>query len=407
MTATQNGSVVIVGAGLAAANTAEALRDGSYAGPVTIVGEESVGPYERPPLSKDFLLGNAELDDSLVHDDAWYSDHDIAVRTGTRVTSIDRDAKTVSLDDGSSIGYDTLVLATGARSRTIPLPGIDLKGVHYLRTREDSAALKDAFQKGTKVGIVGGGWIGLELAAAARAAGCDVVVLARESQPLENVLGAQLGEYFAKLHRANGVDLRLGVSTSDILGTDGAVSGIRTDQGDVPADLVIVAVGAVPNVELAKDAGIDVDNGVLTDEHLRTNDPDVLAIGDIANASNTTLGDRLRVEHWDNAIRQGKLAAQTILGQDAAYDWLPYFFTDQFDLGMEYVGRNRPDDDVVVRGDQDKGEFIVFWTRAGKVTAAMNVNVWDVNDQLRAIVGKDVAADRLADESVPLGDLAG
>jgi len=309
----------------------------------------------------------------------------------------------VRLASGTLLEYGDLVLATGARPRMVDLPGIDLPGVFTLRRIEDSEALRAAFTAETKVVVIGAGWIGLEVAAAARKAGASVTVLEYGPVPLRATLGERLGRHFAALHERNGVRLLTGVSVSAIEG-DTHVTGVRAGDEVFPADLVVVGVGAVPNVELAAAAGLAVDNGVLVDDQLRASDH-IYAIGDVANAENAALGVRLRVEHWDNAIRQGQLAGRVLLGEDAHYDWLPYFFTDQYDLGMEYVGRGSADDEVVVRGDQDGGEFLVFWLRDGVVSAAMNVNIWDVNDDLRALVGRRIDPVRLADPGVALGDL--
>jgi 3-phenylpropionate/trans-cinnamate dioxygenase ferredoxin reductase subunit len=297
------------------------------------------------------------------------------------------------------------VLATGARPRILDLPGADLTGVQTLRRKADSEALRAAFTPGRRLVILGAGWIGLEVAASARQAGCEVTVLEAAPVPLARVLGERLGRHFGDLHLQHGVDLRTNVRVLGIEGDGGRVSGVRTDAGVVGADLVLVAVGVTPNTELAQVAGLEVENGVVVDAQLRSSDPAVLAAGDVANAAHAVLGGRLRVEHWDNAIRQGRLAALSVLGRDDRYDWQPYFYTDQYDLGMEYVGHADPDDDVVLRGDPEGGEFLAFWTRQGRVTAAMNVNVWDVNDQLRALVGRPLTAERLRDEAVALTDL--
>jgi 3-phenylpropionate/trans-cinnamate dioxygenase ferredoxin reductase subunit len=396
---------VVVGAGLASANVVQTLREDGYDRPVTLVGNEGERPYERPPLSKSYLQGSTEAAEAYVHDEQWYADHDVDLRLDDAAVSLDRQGAAVVLASGERLPYAHAVLATGARPRVPGLPGADLDGVRYLRTLRDSTALRDRLGQDGRWVVVGGGWIGLEVAAAARQAGRDVTVLEQAQLPLLGVLGEAVGRHFADLHRSHGVDLRTGVSVTGIEGSGGTVTGVRTDEGTIAADLVLVAVGVVPNADLATAAGLAVDNGVLVDQRLRTEDPAVLAAGDLANAVNTSLGDRLRVEHWDNAIRQGRLAARSVLGREDAYDWQPYFYTDQFDLGMEYVGRNGRDDEVVVRGDQDRGEFIAFWTADGVVTAAMNVNIWDVNDDLRAVVGRSVPAERLRDPDVALGEL--
>lgn len=403
--------IVVVGAGLAAASLARAYREGGGTAPETLVGLEPELPYERPGLSKEVLKGDKEEASVYFRDQAWYDDNHVDLRLGRRVVAIDRDAHEVELDDGARLPYRKLVLATGAQPRTLALPGADLPQVLTLRTLPDNRRLKAALGDGTRWVILGAGWIGLEVAAAAAQAGSTVTVLEAADVPLGRILGDRMGEHFAALHRAHGVDLRTGVRVEAIEGEGGAVTGVRVDGAVIPAEVVLVAVGAAPSVELAEQAGLEVDNGVVVDDHLTTSDPDVLAIGDVANAANTALGGRLRVEHWDNAKRQGKLAGQVLLAAERgeplpAYDWQPYFYTDQYDLGMEYVGRGSSDDEVVVRGDEGSGEFVAFWLRDGVVSAAMNVNVWDVNDTLRELVGRRIPAERLADDHLPLAQLA-
>jgi 3-phenylpropionate/trans-cinnamate dioxygenase ferredoxin reductase subunit len=398
---TETGTV-LVGAGLAAAHTIETLRERGYTEPITLIGDEAELPYERPALSKSYLQGKSgELQ---VHDSRWYAEHGVDVRTGTSAVGIDRDARLVRLDRAGPVPYRHLVLATGARPRTLGLPGADLPGVHTLRTRADSDRLRDALARDERWVIVGAGWIGLEVAAEARGAGRDVTVLEYAPLPLRRVLGDRLGRYFLQLHLGNGVDLRTGASVSGIEDTPAGLA-VRVGDEVLDADAVVLAVGVSPNTELAAEAGLAVDGGVVVDEHLRTSDPHILAAGDVAAAHNTRLGRRLRVEHWDNAIRAGRLAASTILGAGAEYDWHPYFFTDQYELGMEYVGHSHPDDQVVIRGSLLSGEFLAFWLGDGRVSAAMNVNLWDVNDDLRRLVGREIPPDRLTDPNIPLSDL--
>lgn len=403
---TTDRTIVVVGAGLAAAHVVATLRDGGYAGPLTVVGDEGELPYERPPLSKEVLTGTKPASSAFVHDADWYRQHEVALHLDDAARAIDREQRRVTLASGSTLDYTDLVLATGASARRLPVDGVDLDGVHVLRTMADSVALREAFTSARQLVVVGAGWIGLEAAAAARQAGVQVTVLEYADVPLQAAMGPTLGTHFQQLHEDHGVTLVTGVPVESIEGSEGHVTGVRAGGTLHPADLVVIGVGASPNTRLAEAAGLEVDDGVLVDEHLRTSDPQVLAVGDVANARSSVTGERLRVEHWDNAIRQGKLAARVLLGEDAAYDWAPYFFTDQYDLGMEYVGHGGADDEVVIRGDRASGEFIAFWVREGMVTAAMNVNVWDVNDDLRALVGAQVDPTRLADTGVPLADLA-
>jgi len=403
---------VIVGASLAGAKAAETLRAEGFDGPVVLIGEESDRPYERPPLSKDYLLGKAERETLYVHPQEWYAEHDVDLRLGVAVTAIDRAAHEVSLADGTAAGYAKLLLATGSSPRRLSLPGADLDGVLYLRSAGDSDRIRTGFQGASRVAVIGAGWIGLETAAAARAAGAEVTVLEMADLPLLRVLGHQVAQVFADLHRDNGVDLRCGVQISEITGRGDVAAGLRLADGShVEADVVIVGVGITPNVQLASAAGLEVDNGIWVDAQLRSSDPDIFAAGDVANAFHPLLGKHVRVEHWANALNQPQAAAKAMLGQDVAYDLVPYFFTDQYDLGMEYAGYVEPDgyDEVVFRGDAGRREFIAFWLGGGRVLAGMNVNVWDVNEAIQALVraGRPVDSAALSDPETPLESLVG
>ena len=394
-------AIVIVGGGHAGGKAAIALRAEGHTGPITIVGEENHPPYERPPLSKEYLQGESEADAMLLEPADWYDKHDVTLLQGVTATGIDPGAKRVRLDNGDPLTYDLLLLATGATPRRLDIPGAEL--ALTLRRVEDSDALREAYDRSGSVVIIGGGWIGLETAAAARKAGLDTTVLEFAELPLQNVLGDELGTYFADLHRRNGVDLRTSTAAEAISGTGPYV--VRSGNQDIEADLVVMGVGAAPNTGLAEAAGLAVGNGITVDESFRTSDPAIYAIGDVANARNTALGTQLRVEHWDNAIRQGEAVAKVMLGQPVTYDWQPYFYTDQFDLGMEYVGRGSSSNDVVIRGDKEDGEFIAFWLDGDKVTAGMNVNIWDVTEDIRALIGSSVDRARLADPDVPLNEV--
>ena len=384
---TEPRTVAVVGAGLAGGKAVEALRAEGFGGRIVLFGDEPHHPYERPPLSKGYLQGNDERDTVFVHPESWYGEHDVDLRLGAAVTGLDRHAHELMTDDGQPVHYDRLLLATGASPRHLRLPGADLPGVHYLRTLDDSDALRAAFRPGANVVVIGGGWIGLETAAAARTAGATVTVLESAELPLLRVLGPQMAQVFAGLHRENGVDLRLGVTVAALRGEGSAVTGVELGDGAViDADAVVVGVGVTPNVDLARQAGLEVDDGVLVNASLRTSDAHVFAAGDVATAEHPVLGRRIRVEHWANALHQPEVAARSILGRDAVYDRLPYFFTDQYDLGMEYVGYASADDDVVVRGDLEGREFVALWVRDGRVVAGMNVNVWDVTDRIRDLI---------------------
>ena len=400
---------VVVGAGLTGAKAVEALRDNGFSERIVLVGAEADLPYERPPLSKGYLLGTEDRAAFQVHDEQWYADHAVDLLLGQRVTSVDRAAHEVELDGGDRIGYTKLLLATGASARRLPLPGADLDNVHHLRRVEDSTRLRAAIRAGGRVVVVGGGWIGLETAAAARQYGCAVTVVEPQPTPLHAVLGARMGDVFAELHRQHGVDLRLGQGVTGLRGT-GRVSAVVTDDGsEIPADTVIVGIGARPDTELAERAGLAVDNGIVVDASLRTEDPDIYAAGDVANAFHPAYGRWIRVEHWANALHGGPAAARSMLGHPVVYDRLPYFFTDQYDLGMEFSGWFAPGgyDTLVTRGDLDARAFQAFWLADHRVVAGMHVNLWDEGiAPIEALIRgrRPVDPDRLADPAIPLAD---
>ncbi|HLM06808.1 MAG TPA: FAD-dependent oxidoreductase [Blastococcus sp.] len=403
---------VIVGAGLAGAKAVETLRAEGFGGAVVLVGDDPELPYERPPLSKGYLQGKAERASAYVHEAGWYRDHDVTLRTGVRATKLDVGGHLLHLDTGEQLPWSKLLLATGSSARRLPIPGGDLVGVRYLRTFADSDALHEALVRGEQwVVVVGGGWIGLEVTAAARGFGNEVTVVEPQPTPLHAVLGPEMGEVFARLHREHGVDVRTGIGVQSFRGSGGSVDAVVLSDGtEVPADLVVVGVGAAPNVALAEEAGLGVDNGVLVDAALRSSHPDVFAAGDVANAFHPLYSRNVRVEHWANALNQGPAAARSMLGQDVSYDRVPYFYTDQYDLGMEYSGLGAAESRVVTRGKPESGEFIAFWLdAAGRVEAAMNVNVWDVTGPLQDLIrsGQVVPEERLADPDVPLEELAG
>jgi 3-phenylpropionate/trans-cinnamate dioxygenase ferredoxin reductase component len=406
-----NAAYVIVGASLAGAKAAETLREEGFGGPIVLIGEETERPYERPPLSKDYLLGKAERETIYVHPPGWYAEHDVDLRVGTRVTGIDPAAHEVRLGDGSRIGYAKLLLATGSSPRRLPVPGADSGGVLYLRRVADSDRIRATFQAASRVAVIGAGWIGLEAAAAARTAGVEVTILETAELPLLRVLGREVAQVFADLHRDHGVDLRFGVQVAEITASGGQADGVRLADGShIPAEAVVVGIGITPNTQLGEAAGLELGNGIVTDARLRTSDPDIYATGDVANAYHPLLGRHIRVEHWANALRQPQAAARAMLGQDAVYDLVPYFYTDQYDLGMEYAGYVEPGgyDQVIFRGDVPGREFIAFWLGGGRVLAGMNVNIWDVNDTIQAIVrgGRTVEGGRLTDPNVPLEEFA-
>ncbi|PWU56967.1 FAD-dependent oxidoreductase [Micromonospora globispora] len=408
---------VIVGAGLAGAKAAQTLREEGFDGRVILLGAEPERPYERPPLSKGLLLGTTSRPDVYVHAAGWYEANDVELRTGTRVTGIDRDVQQVVLDGGERLGYDGLLLATGSTPRRLDVPGADLDGVWYLRTLADSDRIAEALTDQAHLVVIGAGWIGLEIAAAARQHGATVTVVETADLPLQRVLGDEVARVFADLHRGHVVTFHFGAGVRQLRGSGRVSSVLLTDGTELAADAVVVGVGILPDVQLAEAAGLKVDNGIVTDARLRTSDPRIYAAGDVANAYHPLVGRHIRVEHWANALNGGPAAARSMLGQQVEYARLPYFFSDQYDLGMEYSGWVAPDgcDRVVFRGDPAvpdgrAPEFMAFWVSDRRVLAGMNANVWDVTDQIQALVraghgGRAVDLDRLADPGVPLGDL--
>jgi NADPH-dependent 2,4-dienoyl-CoA reductase/sulfur reductase-like enzyme len=399
---------VIAGASLAGAKAAETLRDEGFDGEIVLVGSEQELPYERPPLSKGYLLGNDSRDSAFVHTADWYAEKNVDLRSGVTVTAIDRDqaAVTVSGPAGTELlHYDKLLLTTGASPRRLDFAGSDREEVLYLRTISDSDRLRRAFQPGTRVVVAGAGWIGLETTAAARTADCPVTVLEPQSTALYAQVGPELGDVFASLHRTHGVEFRFGEHAVEF--RPGMV--ITSAGAEVPADIVVVGIGAAPNDGLAASAGLEVSNGVLTDEALRTSDQNIFAAGDVANSFHPLLGHRVRVEHWANALNGGPAAAKSMLGQPVVYDPVPYFFSDQYDLGMECAGLPLPGsyDQIVYRGDPATGEFIAFWLSSGAVVAGMNVNVWDVSDDIQSLIRsrRPIDPSRLTDPEIPIPDL--
>ena len=398
---------VIVGAGMAGAKAAEALRQEGYDGRLILIGAETELPYERPPLSKGYLRGESEREKTHVLPEDFYADNDVELRLGTSVSELHREPGEVVLEDGEKVGFDRALLATGARPRRMQLDGAELPGVHYLRDLDDSDAIAARLEEGRRAVVIGAGWIGAEVAASARQKGVEVTLVEHAQVPLERVLGREVGQIYADIHRQHGVEL---VTGQGVDGFEGAtqLEAVRLADGRrIECDLAVVGIGVTPRIELAASAGLETDNGVLVDERLETSAPGIFAAGDIANAWHPHYLRRLRVEHWANALNQPHTAALGMLGKHTSYDRLPYFFSDQYEVGMEYTGYATDWDDVVLRGDVDAREFIAFWLKGGRVLAGMNVGVWDVTDPIKALIRSRDVVDRhaLADRDVPLEQL--
>ena len=399
---------VIIGAGMAGAKTVEALRAHGHDGRVVLIGAEDELPYERPPLSKGYLRGETEREAAQVLPESFYADNDVELRLGTTVSSIELEPRRVMLEGAEEIGFDRALIATGAEPRRLQVDGAELPGIHYLRSLDDSDTLRDHLSKGKRLAVVGAGWIGAEVAASARQLGLEVTLVEHAEVPLERVLGREVGQIYADVHHDQGVELVSGHGVSGFAG-DGKLEAVLLDDGRrVECDLAVVGVGVVPRVELADAAGLEIDDGIVVNEHLETSAPGVFAAGDVANAFHPFFGRQLRVEHWANALNQPDVVAQGMLGKDASYERLPYFFSDQYEVGMEYTGYATDWDQVVLRGDVDAREFIAFWLKDGRVLAGMNVGVWDVTDPIKELIESRQVVDpaALADIGVTITELA-
>jgi 3-phenylpropionate/trans-cinnamate dioxygenase ferredoxin reductase component len=398
---------VIVGASLAGAKAAEELRERGFDGSVVLVSAEAELPYERPPLSKDHLRGELGREKAYVHSADFYAEQEIELIAGHTAMDLDVGARRVVLDDGRSLSFDKLLLTTGAEPRRIRVPGADLEDIYYLRTLADSEALRDRIARGGKLAVVGAGWIGSEVAASARQNGAEVTLIDPLPLPNERIFGSEIGAFYRNVHAHHGVELALGEGVEGFEG-HGRVSAVRTSSGrTIDCDFAVVGIGVTPRVELARHAGLELDNGIVVDETLRAAAANIYAAGDVANAWHPFFGRRIRVEHWANALNQGPAAARSMLDEPVSYDRIPYFFSDQYDVGMEYSGFATEWDQVVFRGDRDGGEFVAFWLRENHVLAGMNVNVWDVNEHVQALIRSREAVDpsALGDADIPLDAL--
>lgn len=404
-------TVLVIGGGLAGARTVEALRGLGHDGRLVLVGDEDELPYERPPLSKEYLHGRTAFDAAVVHPERWYDDHRVELRTGSHVRSLDAAAHLATLDDGSTLRFDAAVLATGASPRPLAVPGGE--AALTLRTRADSDRLRSVLSDSPRVVIVGSGWIGLEVAAAAVAAGCTVTVVERGALPVEHAVGSELGGLFASLHRDHGVTFLVRREVEEVVldGEEGVAAVRLSDGRTLEADVVVAGIGVEPRQSLAAGAGLTVTEGVVVDEHLRSSHPDVYAVGDVALAYHPFVGRHVRVEHWANAEHQPAVAAASALGMDRRYERLPYFFSDQYEMSMELTGFLEPGgyDDLVLRGDVPGLTFCAFWLQHGRVVAGLASGVQGAMPQIERLVRSrvEVRPDELRDTGTALADIAG
>lgn len=402
---------IIIGGGLAGATAARTLRDEGFAGAVEIISEEPHIPYLRPPLAKEFLKGEDEVEKVFVKPRSWYDENTVTLTLDTQVTGIDVDEKSLTLSDGSTRSWTKILIATGASPIHLNLEHGDANGVHYLRTLDDSESLRDSLKAGDKkVAIIGSGWIGLEVAAAARGYGNEVTVISAADIPLHRALGETLGKLFEKMHEDHGVVFQNSRSVEGFTAENGSVTGVVTDKGTVDADIVVVGVGARPNIALAEAAGIEILNkAIKTDERLQTSVADIYAVGDAVTSYHPFVKDYVHSEHWANALKGGKAAAKSMLGQDSVYEEVPYFYSDQFDINMEYGGFGSLTEgaEVLFRGDVGSYKFIAFWVKDNHVVAGMNSNIWKVNKKIRDLITseKEVDVQRLQDPEVPIDKL--
>jgi 3-phenylpropionate/trans-cinnamate dioxygenase ferredoxin reductase subunit len=395
--------IVIVGAGQSAGVAAIGLREQGYSGAITVVGEERSAPYQRPPLSKNFLAGQMSAEQLLLKPEKFYAEKSIELRLGTRVEAIERDAMRVRLAGGETLAYTQLLLATGSRPRKLAVPGADRAGVHYLRTLADVEAIRADMAPGRRAVVIGAGYIGLEAAAVAVKAGMQVTVLEAAERILGRVAGPVVAEFFAATHRAQGAEIRCGVHVEALEGSP-RVNAVVCSDGPVAADLVIVGVGIEPNVELASAAGLACDNGIVVDEFTRTQDPNIHASGDCTNHPNALLGARLRLESVQNAIDQARAAASNLCGKARAYAELPWFWSNQYDLRLQIAGLSQGHDETLLRGSPSAGPFSVMYLRGGRLIAVDTVNAPRDHLAFRKLLaaGGEVDAQRLADPAVAI-----
>ena len=393
--------VVIIGAGHAAGQAAASLRQAKYAGDITIVGDEAHIPYQRPPLSKAYLKGDQSADKVYLRAESFYADRNIAMKLSTRATAIDTTAKTVALSTDETLHYDHLLISTGSRPRKLSIDGSDLPGIHYLRTMDDVDGLRDGMQADANLVIVGGGYIGLEVAAVGRELGLNVHVLEMEERILQRVTTPEMSAYYHQLHEGRGVNIHTNTAVTGFAG-DGKVQEVLCGDKRYPADIVIVGIGIIPNTELAEAAGIVCDNGIVVDDHCCTSDPHVYAAGDCTNHPNPLLDRRLRLESVPNAMDQARVSTANMLGDDKTYAAIPWFWSDQYELKLQMVGFSADGDAQVLRGDMASNQFAIFYLKDGKVVAADAVNSPKEFMLCKQLVGKSADPAMLADPEADL-----
>jgi 3-phenylpropionate/trans-cinnamate dioxygenase ferredoxin reductase subunit len=398
---------ILLGGGLASATAASTLRAEGFDGRVIIVGDENHPPYSRPPLSKDVLRGEKSPEKTWLRQPAWYASKDIELQLGVRAVAIDPRAHWVELASGARLAYDKLLIATGGSPRTLDIAGGELPGVFYLRRLDDALALREHLSPGAQVIVIGAGFIGAEVAASARTLGCEVTMLEIAEIPLGRALGPTIGQIYADLHREHGVELYTRVGVERIEG-HGHVQRVVTTDGRVhEASVVVIGVGMLPDVDLARRSGFATGNGIIVDEYCQTSVDDVFAAGDIAHHPNHFLGRRIRVEHWQNAQHQGSAAARNMLGQQKPFREVPWVWSDQYEHNLQIVGLPGPTERVVVRGDTTTRNFSAFFVRDGRVAAALAVNRSEDVRVARLIIqhGTEVTAEHLADVDTALSGL--
>lgn len=398
---TENQTCIVIGASHAGASLATAVRKEGWEGKILVIGDENVPPYHRPPLSKALLNGEKTADQIDIFKPTVYEKANIEFKLGVKVESIDRDAKSLTLNTGETLHYDKLALCTGARVRELPIPGANLKGIHYLRTLADAQAIQKEVKAGNKAVIVGGGYIGLETAASLRKLGMEVTVLEMMNRVLERVTAPELSEYYTQLHEGHGVKIYTEAQAVEFKGEDHVQQVVCNNDLTLDADMVIIGIGVIPNTELAEAAGLQADNGIIVDEFATTADPDIVAAGDCTNHPNDLLGFRLRLESVPNATEQARTAAASINGKQKAYHALPWFWSDQYDVKLQIAGFNKGYDRVVLRGDPSSNQFVAWYLKGDEILAADCINSSKEFMQAKKIIAQKIPLNEelLADAS--------